>query len=209
MAALGFLLYFVGWGIISWIITCTFIPAGAVLFIVGSSGRSGDDDIDDYIALHTRELDPGLDLDKNFAKRISKHRAPVEIRGYEFGEDLMYAKMKNGTVRTSEYTASVIYMLIDGLYIVSRNISLISDEERADKIFELPYGEIDRVTLSSETKNFIFNKKSFTAKDTRLCIDMKGGDSVSLPIHDDLNSEQLVENIDRILKNYKKENPIG
>ena len=51
MAALSFLLYFVGWGWVAYILMCVFIPAGAVLFIVGSSGRASDKDIDEFIAV--------------------------------------------------------------------------------------------------------------------------------------------------------------
>lgn len=204
MVALGFLLYFVGWGWISYILMCVCIPLGAVLFIVGSSGRSGDDDIDEFIAVKLRELDPKLELDKDYAKRVMKHFDPIEIEGYEYRDDLMFAKTKNGSVRSSEFVKSIVYYLNDALHITSRRVSLISDGEGEDKVYELLYDDIDRLELSEENKRFIFNKKSFAVKDLRLRIVMKNGDPVELPIHDDLRSEQIVENVNHIIDNYRK-----
>ena len=204
MVALAFLLYFVGWGWISWILICTFFPVGAVLFIVGSSGRSGDDDIDEYIAVKTRELDPNLDLNKDYAQRIMKYSEAVEIEGYEFRDGLMYTKTKKGVVRSSEFTKTVIYTLTDALHITSRTVPLTTDEERADRVLELPYEDIVRAELSEEQRRFVFNKKSFSVKELRFCVVMANGETVSMPIHDDLRSEQLVENVNRILENYRK-----
>ena len=205
MAALGFLLYFVGWGWISYIIICTFIPIGAALFIVGSSGRSSDEDIDEFISVKMRELDPGLETDKKYSSRLVKNDGFFELEGYEFREGLMFQKTKSGSVRSSEFTKTLMYFLTDGVYLISRRISLITDEAGEDVILELPIGEIDRAEIGEEMKSFSFNGNLFRVKDMRLRILMKDGKEISLPIHDDLRSEGAAERINRAVEIYRKE----
>lgn len=204
MAALGFLLYFVGWGWIAWITICTFIPAGAVLFIVGSSGRASDEDIDEYISIKMRELDPNLDLDKKYSARIVKGNETFELEGYEFREGLMYQKAKNGSVRSSEFSRSILYVLADGIYIVTRSISLVSDEAVEDVVRECLFEDIERAEITEEAKRFEFNKNVFNVKDLRLKIKLKNGGEISLPIHDDLRSEGAADKINRAIEKSGK-----
>ena len=209
MAILGFLLYYVGWGWISYIIICTFIPAGAVLFIVGSSGRASEDDIDEFIKIKTRELDPNLDLDKDYSKRIMKHSEAINAEGYEYRQGLMFKKPKSGTVRSSEYTASVIYTLTDAFHLTSRSFSLVSDEEPVTSSREISFDSIKTVEFRDETKRLTFGGNSFSVKDTRLFFVMNDDSEISIPVHDDLNSENLAENFNHILDNYRKSKSAG
>lgn len=203
MAALGFFLYWFGWGWISYLIICTFIPAGAVLFVVGSSGRANDSDLDELIEVKMRELDPNLDLDKDYKGRIMKHSETVEISGYEYGDGIMVAKMKNGTVRSSKFTKTVIYTLSDALHLTSRSVSLITDDECQTNTYEIPFEKIEKTELFEETKSIVFNKNSFRVKIVRFVIVMSDGSELSFPIHDDMSSETLVENTNRIITKFK------
>ena len=205
MVALGFLLYYFGWGWISYILMCTFIPAGAVLFIVGSSGRASDEDIDEFIEIKMRDLDPSLDTDKSYATRIIKGTEPFTLEGYEFSEGLMYQKTKSGSVRSSEFTKSILYVLTDAVYVVTRRISLISDEEGKDTVRELAIGEIERAEICEEIKSFTYNKNLFRVKDLKLRISMKNGDPLIIPIHDDLRSEGAAEAINRAVERHNNQ----
>ena len=70
-------LYFFGWGFISYILMCLSLPTGAVLFIIGSSRRSGDADIDEYIDKMGNGIEIDLIENKDFAKRLSKSFSPM------------------------------------------------------------------------------------------------------------------------------------
>ena len=205
MVALGFLLYYFGWGWISYILMCTFIPAGAVLFIVGSSGRASDEDIDEFIEIKMRDLDPSLDTDKSYATRIIKGTEPFTLEGYEFSEELMYQKTKSGSVRSSEFTKSILYVLTDAVYVVTRRISLVSDEEGKDTVRELAIGEIEKAEICEEIKSFTYNKNLFRVKDLKLRISMKNGDPLIIPIHDDLRSEGAAEAINRAVERHNNQ----
>lgn len=200
MVVIGFLLYYMGWGYLAYILMSLFIPAGAVLFIVGSSGRSSDEDIDEYIEVKFRDFDTNIDLDKDYAPRIAKNSEKTLLSGYELREGLMFTKTKKGSVRSSEYVRSVIYMLNDGVYLLSGKISLVSDEAREDRVYELGFDDIAEVKISEEQKRFTFRKKLFSVKDLRLVIELRNGETVSVPIHDDLRSEHTAEMINRAIE---------
>jgi hypothetical protein len=197
MAALGFLLYYVGWGWISYIVMCTCLPGGAVLFIVGSSGRAADEDIDEYIAVKMRGISRERELEKNFSARLSPLDSFYELEGYELSEGLMFAKTKGGSVRSSVFTKTLVYILTDGLYLVGRSISLIDEEKCEDRAGELLFSDMERAEICEEMKSFNFRGNLFRVKDMRLKIVMKSGEEISIPMHDDLRSELIVERINR------------
>ena len=198
MVALGFLLYFVGWGWIAYILMCVCIPAGAALFIIGSSGRASDEDIDEFIAVKMRDLDPGLDTDRRFSGRVVKGSEPIALEGYEYREGLMFAKTKSGSVRSSELVASVVYILTDAVYLIQRRISLISDEVE-DSVRDIPFGDILSAELVEEAGSFTFNKNLFRVKAMHLRIQMKDGGEILIPVHDDMRSENAVSAINRVV----------
>ena len=204
MVALGFLLYYFGWGWISYILMCLCIPAGAVLFIIGSSGRASDEDIDGLIEVKMRGLDPSLDTDKRYASRIPKGFEPIRLEGYELRDGLMFRKAKDGALRSSEFTGSVLYVLTDAIYLVKRTFSLISDEEPTEGVHELSFDSISRAEIFEETRSFAFKKNLFRAKVLRLRLVLESGEEISLPIHDDLRSESAVELINRAVEKGKK-----
>lgn len=194
MAVVGLVLLWLGWSYLSYILTCILLPAGLVLFFVGSTGRSSDEDIDTDIKRLTEGLEIDLGDDKRYAKRVLSHIEPAVCEGYEYREGLMLTKAKNGSVRSSEYTKAIIYLLSDGLYIVSRTFSLVSDDKH-DGAVELLYADISCVRIDRESASVAFGKKKFNVKHVRLVIEYGEGQVFSTPIHDDVNSDKLVETL--------------
>jgi len=128
LAVLGVFLYMFGWSYISYIIATIALPIGGALFIIGSSGRASDGDINEYITKRTEGIEIDLENNPSIKKRLLK-QIPVEtVEGYEYRDGLMVTKAKDGSIRSSEYTKSVLYSLSDALHIVSRRISIVSDE---------------------------------------------------------------------------------
>lgn len=199
MAIVGFLLLWFGWSYITYLISVVFIPVGVIMFIVSSSGRSSDSDIDNDVKRKTEGLEKDLGEDKKYSRKILKHIPPETVGGYEYEEGLMLTKAKNGSVRSSEYTKAVIYILSDCLYIPRRTVSLVSEDVR-DTLFEIPYEMIKGVEITREDKMLTFGKRTFNVKKTRLVISYGDGLTFSAPIHDDVNADALVDKITRISK---------
>ena len=185
-------LYFFGWGFISYILMCLSLPTGAVLFIIGSGRRSSDSDIDEYV----EKLGKGVEIDlienNDFAKKLNKAFSPMIFEGYEYDDGLMFTKSKVNSVRSSKYTRAVLYVLGDAIHIVKRSFSLVSDEVE-NLTIEIPFTDIDSISLSHEAKTVTFEKKIFDVRFVRLNVTSNGEVAASLPASDDINTERIIE----------------
>ena len=171
---------------------CLSLPTGAVLFIIGSSRRSSDTDIDEYIEKIGNGIEIDLIENKDFAKRLNKSFSPMVLQGYEYDDGLMYTKSKTNSTRSSKYTKAVLYVLHDSLYVIKRSFSLIK-EEIENVAIEIPFADIDSIELSHQNKTVTFEKKHFNVKFVRLNICCNKDKPISLPAPDDINTERIIE----------------
>ena len=70
LVILGFVLFYFGWGWISYILMTLSVPVGVVLFIVGSSGRSDESVIETCIEERTEGLEVELEDVEDFADKV-------------------------------------------------------------------------------------------------------------------------------------------
>ena len=124
----GVLLFLFGWSYFSYILSIIFVLLGIALFLIGSSLRATDSDIDEFITKNLADFNVRLEEDKNYSRRILKHIPREELEVYKYDDGLMFTKTKTGNLRSSEYVKSIIYILSDGLYVASRSISIVSGE---------------------------------------------------------------------------------
>lgn len=198
LAALGLFLYFFGWSYISYIIATIVLPVGGVLFIIGSSGRASDSDIDEFIAKQTVGVEIDMENNPSIKKRLIKQLSAETAEGYEYYDGLMIRKAKDGSVRSSEYHKSVIYPLSDAIYVSTRKLSLV-DEEKLDKTYEIAYADIKNVEIYREDKKVSFGKNTFKISVAHLVIRYGQDDELSLPIHDNASADSFVERLNRII----------
>ena len=205
LLVVGLLCLWVGWSMsyFAFLFSLLALPTGAVMFFIGSSGRSSDEDIDACVGKMGERLEVDLGEDKKYAKRVRKIPAPAYVEGYEYAEGLMYAKAKNSSVRSSEYTKAIIYFLTDGLYVAHRTVSLVEENVR-NSAFEISFAELENVEIIRDHRYFSFNKNSYRVNYVRLNITYGGGKLLSMPIHDDVESDKLVELIKESAAEYKK-----
>ena len=202
LAVLGIVLFFFGWGYISYILMSVSIPCGIALIVVGSVGRSNDGDIDTFIKNSMDGLDIRLEEDPAYVKRIVKHMPKEIISGYEYEDGFMLKKQKSGKVCSSQYSQAVLRFLSDGLYLSKRTVSLISPDV-SNTLHEIPYGIIKNASIVREQKRIAFNKNSFMVKDVRLLIEYGEGLTLSTPINDDIKSDELAEKINKLAKEHQ------
>ncbi len=199
---LSAVLFYFGWGWIAYILTCTGLPVGFILFLFSTFGRSSEGDIDEYIKKNTQNVELKTEDDKHFEKRLSKRVDHITAEGYEYSGDVMLKKAKNGTIRSSLYTKSVIYPLDNALFISSRTISLISDEKH-DEVLEIPYANITSLRFEDEYKQLSFRKNSFRTKVSTLIIEDSDGKSLCLPMHSSVETDTFVERINELITENK------
>jgi len=202
MVVLGVLLYFFGMGYWSYVLMLTAIPLGIVLFFVGASGKASEADLDAHIALQMESFSVTPEEEKAYAKRVQKHLPPETLEGYEYdGEGLMLQKAKDGRIRSSAYTRTVVYRLTDALYCASRTVSLISEEVR-DQTVEIPYETVTDIQLQRERVTARFGKRQFLVKKVCLVITY-GEECFRAPLQDDTHAEQLVETLNQTVAEYR------
>lgn len=195
-------IFFWGRGYIAYLLMCAAAPAGIVLFFVGASRRSTDADLDQHIDLATEGIEVALEENRVYAKRIDKALAPMTVGGYLYEGDVLLAKAKNGMIRSSIYQRSILYPLKDALYISARHISLVADEKDSFTR-EIPFECVADISILSEDMQAAYQKKTFSIKDTKLCITLTDKTVLSLPIKDDLMVEEFIEHIQRNIKKQK------
>ena len=203
MLAIGFICLWLGHGYFSWIIMSVFLPVGLVLFIYGSSGKASDADIDGCIEMKSMDMEVDLSSDIHYNRRILKGVEPIVAEGYEYRPGLMLTKAKNGSLRSSEYRRTIVYILSDSLYITTRLISLVT-EDVTNEIVEIPYTDIEKVQLKTEESTLTFGKNSFRAKITVMSVERKNGETFECPISDDITSENEVAKLNGVISEYKK-----
>ena len=198
----GAILFIFDWGIL-YVISLALLPIGLVCLMLGISGRSSDADIDACIKEETKNIYVKLEDNFKYKKRILKHLTPESIEGFEYNDGVMIKRSKDGSLRSSEYTKAVVYMLADELYITERNVSLVSQNTR-NNLYEIPYDIIKDVKIVTEEKKLSFQNKPYNVKTNHLIIKYGMGMIVSLPLQNDVRSLQLAEKITKVMESYKK-----
>jgi len=191
-----------GWGMISYIFAIIGTPTGLILFLVGASGKVSDQDMDNYIQNKMADLKIDIDSDRHYQLKLLKHLKEYTAEGYLLHDGVMLKKRKDGSIRSSEFSRAKIRILSDRLYIVHRQISLISEEVVSNK-YEIAYDSISSVTVERDSKRMIFNKNTFITKPCCLRI-VYGESELLLPIADAITSDELAEAINRQISVYKE-----
>ena len=192
---LGVVLFYFGHGRISYVALCASLPTGLVLFIFGMSRRSSDADLDSCIETQMRGIDPQLELDRKYEKRLNPKLEKTMCEGYIFNSEVMLAKGKDGSLRSSEFMGSIIYPLTDAIYVRSRRFSFI-EEGLDEQTHELKYSEIQKIELIREKLSLTFGKNTFQAPLCVLRITHDGG-VIEIPIKDNIATEEFVEKLER------------
>ena len=202
---LGCILAMVGWYFNYYflMIGSTLLPVGIVVFYLGVSGRATDTDLDAILAQEAERWQIDPEEDRRYAKRIWKRFEALTVAGYEYRDGVMLKKAKNGNLRSSEYTLTRVVFLTDALYCAVHTMSLVGEHPQ-DRVQESPYDAIRSVELLHSQANIAFGDQIFAAKPTELAIAY--GDTVfRCPVTDDMNSEELIQKIQKAIREYRKE----
>ncbi len=180
-------------------------PSGLLLFILGSIGRIGHEDIDKAVSDRLWLYDKTLIEDPRLGKRTSQRIKPVTLAHFEYeGDNLMSKKGKDGVWRTSRYSSVKLLFLNDAIIYIRKTFSLLvgdgdggSEVAKAEyKYTDLSHAEIirDRVKLGTI-------KHPYETTRARLKITAKDGSiALFVQINDDIDSDHLADNINKFIK---------
>ena len=161
------------------------IIGGFIVFILGNSGRSNENEIMEEIKRRTEGLEfSEVEKDHHFHKRVPQKQEIMDFAGFILREGLMLKKMKNGSVCSSEYKTAKVYILKDAFYAKTKTISLISEEE-SNQTEEIFFNSVEDIRVEREKATLGFEKKQFSVSICNIVVQYDGGKSLVLPAKDD------------------------
>lgn len=197
MAASGILFlwnWFIWFFAVLYILMFILFPVGLVLFVIGSIGKSTDEEIDKIIATLSAEADIDREKDAAFLRRQRKRPLPQTISGYDYSDGLMFRKAKNNVVRSEIFQRATLLPLEEGLCVLSARVN-IPCETVEKSVLEIPYGEIEDIRVVSERRTIRFLKRSFSVMDSRLEIFSGGELFLSLPAKESAALDSFIQDL--------------
>lgn len=180
----GFVSLWMGYGL-TYLLGGALIIGGFIVFILGNSGRSNEGEIMEEIKRRTDGIEfSEVEKDHHFHKRVPQKQEIMDFAGFILREGLMLKKMKNGSVCSSEYNVSRVYLLADAFYAKTKTISLISNEEwsQTEEIF---FNSVEDIRVERERTTLGFEKKQFSVNICSIVVEYDGGKRLVLPAKDD------------------------
>ena len=177
-----------------YILMLILFPVGLALFIIGSVGKSTDDDIDSVISRLSKEADIDAEKDADIVRRQLKRPLPEIISGYDYSDGLMFKKGKNGVVRSEVFKKAILLPLNEGIYVSYATVNIPCESVKKE-IFELSYSDIEDIRVVSERKIICFLKRSFSVNDSHLEIISRGEVVLSLPAKESATLDSFVQEL--------------
>ena len=197
MGTSGFLFvwtWYMMWSYALYLLTFILLPIGVTLFVLGSVGKSTDEDIDGVISRLSSAADIDNEKDAAIIRRQLKKPSPEIISGYDYSDGLMFRKTKSGVVRSEVFKKATILPLTDSLYVSFATVNIPCESVKKE-IFELPYNEIEEIRVVSERKTIRFAKKSFSVNDSRFEIVSNGNILLSLPAKESATLDTFIQDL--------------
>ena len=197
MLIVGLLLLWLGWSYISWILMLILTPSGLALFLYVSIVRSNDADILEDISKAVEDMSTDPEKLPYYNKKV-RYKGPFIAEGFEYCDGLMFQKAKDDKIISTKYKKSVIHTLDDRLYINARTVSPISNES-SEETYDILLENITSIELQKQRIKVPHKKSYFLANDTYLLIKTMD-DEIKLPVHEDVNTADFVEKIQKRLQ---------
>lgn len=196
LASVAMLLWtwFIWWSYLFYLLGFALFPVGVVLFIIGTVGKSTDEEIDKVVAKLSAEADIDPERDAAIIKKQLK-RPPAEVvSGYDYSDGLMFKKAKSNVVRTEIFKKATLVALEDGICVIAATVDILRESVKKE-VIEIPYGEIEDVRVAFERRTVRFMKNSFSVKYSRLEIISHGECVLSIPASESATLDFFISEI--------------
>ena len=173
-------------------------PVGLALYIIGSLGKSTDEDIESVISRLSSEADIDEEKDADLIRKLLKKPSPEIISGYDYSDGSMFRKTKSGAVRSEVFKKATLLPLNEGIYVSYATVNIVCESVKKE-IFELPYSDIEEISVVSEIKTVRFLRKKFSVNDSRLEIISKGNAVLSLPAKESATLDSFIQDLQKYI----------
>ena len=200
----AFFFIWLGWAYNYWmfIIGVAVFLVGLVMFITGSIGRIGAEDIDKARDDRLENFCKAQLEDVQLAKRIAQHTEPAYVIQYDYdGEELESRRGRDGAWRTSIVSAFRIFFLHDGILVARHSFSILSDKNDLLPPTEYKFEQLEGAQIVRTQVRLKSGKNAFTVNRAELVITAKDG-TVALrsQVADDMDADHLADTINRLIQ---------
>ena len=200
----AFFFIWLGWAYNYWmfVIGVALFTVGLVMFITGSIGRIGAEDVDkardDRLEGFCREQLEDVYL----ARRIAQHAEPVYVIQYDYeGEGLESRHGRDGVWRTSIVSAFRIFFLHDGIMVARQSFSVLDDKTDLLPPTEYKFEQLGGAEIVRTQVRLKSGKNSFTVNRAELVITAKNGETVlRSQVADDMDADHLADTVNRLIQ---------
>ena len=198
LLVVGIILFFFGYGYVSYVLASIAAPVGIVLLLIGASQRVTDADIDACIAKQTEGMAVDLVENPKFQKRMLAHIPMLQVQGYVYDDAKLHKYAKSGSVRSEQFDSALLYALDTELYVVRRRISLLSEQEPETEIIKIPYVSMERPEIANESVKLTFGKQTKTVNYSLLCFTWGEG-TLQLPMQSNNDVDEFISKLNRVI----------
>ncbi len=168
-------------------------PTALIIFIAGTFKRIPDERVERSMEFKLAGQNIEIDTDKSYYLKLIDDKKEIVIEGYRYHENVMIKRLVSAELRTSEFSRSKIRILKDRIYILNREISLISDHV-VDNVYEPTFDKILNIEIVRDRMEITFDNRTYIAKPCLLVITCT--DSViSLPCLDAITTDDIPKKI--------------
>ncbi len=196
MLIVGFACVWLPMGFFAYLIGFVGLFVGLGLFFFGSAGSSTEEEIKAEIKRNCEGIEFGeIENDHHFYHRVPGNVEEFEFKGYDFNEQNLIKRMKNGSYGSSAYMYAKMILLTDALYIKTRSFSLIEDGGKNETL-ELFVADIQSVEVRREKLlRPLKNGKNAELKLCHIVITYGEGKQLLLPRNDDIYADEFVNKL--------------
>ena len=199
MLIVGFLFLWIGMTFFTYILSIVLFITGGIFFLYGNMGRANESDLKEVIEHHKEKGKlPAIEEDRTFRSRLPQTVEELEFEGYNFRDGLLYKRMKNSSLISSEYTYAHVKILNDAFYVKTTVFSMIEDQ-KSEEILDIPFSSITSITIERERKNYPVGKKFYPASTCLVVFTYGEGQQLRLPRRDDIYADELVEKLNKLI----------
>ncbi|MBQ9132783.1 MAG: hypothetical protein IJX62_10005 [Clostridia bacterium] len=184
-------------GYVFYILSVLTILVGAAIFFYGNIGRATESDLKEIIQ-HRKEKGqlPNIEENRAFRGRLPKSIWELEFEGYIFREGLLFKRMKNASLISSEYSYTHMKVLNDAFYLKNTVFSLVEDSV-TEQLLDIPFSSVTSITVERERKNYPVGKKQYPASTCYVVFTYNDGQRLLLPQKDDIYVDELIEKLQK------------
>jgi len=205
MLIAGFLCLWLGsiFSYVMFLLSVVLLIGGFALMIYSSIGRADASALEKEIKENFAEINFDEFQENNSTqKRLPKEIKEEQFSAYHFHDGVYFKKLKNGATISSEYSCSKMIYLVDAFYIKTRVFSFVEDKVETSTV-EIPFSSVEKIVVEHDENRYTYNKNSYLIKSCYLTIYYDGG-KVRLPRTDDIYTDEMAENLNRMIEKMKQ-----